>query len=78
MFVSQIIVYVGILKFQDEDSKVLMVIDQPITALLGSAEAPPALLEFAGNQYGSSMTLMDLEPSIVISVIDAVRYRYTF
>ena len=67
--------YVGVLKFQDEDSKVLMVIDQPITALLESADTPPGLIEFAGNQYGSSMTLMDLEPSIVISVIDAVRYR---
>lgn len=65
----------GILKFQDEDSKVLMVIDQPITTLLESAEAPPGLLEFAGSQYGSNMTLMDLEPAIVISVIDAVRYR---
>lgn len=67
--------YVGSLKFQDEDSKVLMVIDQPITTLLESAGAPPGLVQFAGDQYGNSMTLMDLEPAMVISVIDAVRYR---
>lgn len=55
---------------------VLMVIDKPIRNLLEDAAAPPGLLEFAGSQYGANMTLMDLEPAIVISIIDAVRYRY--
>ena len=53
----------------------LLVIDQPITELLEHAAAPVGLVEFARNQYGKDMTLMDLEPSIVISAIDAVRYR---
>ena len=61
--------------FQGDDSKVLLVIDQPITELLEHAGAPPGLTEFARTQYGGEMTLMDLEPSIVISAIDAVRYR---
>lgn len=72
---TQIIAYVGSLVFQGEDSTVLMVIDKPIQALLIDARAPPELIVFARNQYGEKMTLMDLEPSIVISVIDAVRYR---
>ena len=62
--------------FRGEDSLVLMVIDKPITNLLEESGAPPGLTEFAGKQYGVKMTLMDLEPAIVISVIDAVRYRY--
>lgn len=68
--------HVGSLVFQGEDSMVLMVIDKPIKDLLEDTGAPLGLTEFAGNQYGASMTLMDLEPAIVISVIDAVRYRY--
>jgi hypothetical protein len=53
-----------------------MVIDKPIAKLLEETGAPPGLIEFAEKQYGGEMTLMDLEPAIVISVIDAVRYRY--
>ena len=67
--------HVGSLVFQGDDSKVLLVIDQPITELLEHAAAPEELVHFARNQYGKDMTLMDLEPSIVISAIDAVRYR---
>lgn len=72
---TQIIVYVGSLVFKGDDSSVLMVIDKPIRDLLKDAAAPPGLTEFAESQYGASLTLMDLEPAIVISVIDAVRYR---
>lgn len=71
----QIITYVGSLVFQGEDSMVLMVIDKSIKDLLEDAKAPLGLIEYAGNQYGSDLTLMDLEPAMVISVIDAVRYR---
>ena len=71
----QIVTHVGSLVFQGDDSKVLLVIDQPIAELLEHAGAPAGLVEFARNQYGGDMTLMDLEPSIVISAIDAVRYR---
>ncbi|XP_045164453.2 uncharacterized protein LOC123528642 [Mercenaria mercenaria] len=72
---TQIVVYVGSLVFRGEDSMVLMVIDKPIPNLLEDASAPQGLVEFATSQYGTNMTLMDLEPAIVISVIDAVRYR---
>lgn len=72
---TQIIVHVGSLVFRGEDSMVLMVIDKPIAKLLEETGAPPGLIEFAEKQYGGEMTLMDLEPAIVISVIDAVRYR---
>ncbi|KAL4227080.1 hypothetical protein ACF0H5_015054 [Mactra antiquata] len=72
---TQIITHIGSLVFRGEDSTVLMVIDKSIKILLEDAGAPASLIDYAGSQYGDDLTLMDLEPAIVISVIDAVRYR---
>lgn len=73
---TQIICHIGQLVFKGEDSEALMVIDRPVKSLLLDSSASPCLVSYAENQYGVQMTLMDLEPAIVIGVIDAVRYRH--
>ncbi|XP_052779362.1 uncharacterized protein LOC128216745 isoform X2 [Mya arenaria] len=71
---TQIIVHVGSLVLQGEDTLVLSVIDQPLPSLLAAASAPSDFLEFAARHWGPEVTLMDLDPALIISVIDAVRY----
>jgi len=60
---------------QGEDSKVLTFIDQPVAELMEAAAAPSGLCSFAASQYGPKLTLMDLDPALIINIIDAVRYR---
>ncbi|KAL3851802.1 hypothetical protein ACJMK2_015509 [Sinanodonta woodiana] len=72
---SQVIVYVSSLVLREDEQQALLVIDQPIKMLMQKMSAPSSLIKFACSQYSDSDTLMDLDPAVVISIIDAVRYR---
>ncbi|KAK3607195.1 hypothetical protein CHS0354_008880 [Potamilus streckersoni] len=72
---SQVIVYVSSLVLQEDEQQALLVIDQPVKMLIQKTLAPYSLIKFACRHYSDSDTLMDLDPAVVISIIDAVRYR---
>ncbi|KAK6177276.1 hypothetical protein SNE40_015405 [Patella caerulea] len=72
---SVIVCHVCSLAFDGEEAVALKLIGQPIREMFTNNKFPQALLEFVKNQYKEEITLMDLDPSVAISVIDAVRYR---
>ncbi|GFO01897.1 hypothetical protein PoB_002840200 [Plakobranchus ocellatus] len=53
----------------------LKLIDMPLHVLLSQADCPRCLAQFFRSQYTQDTKLMDVDPSAVISVIDAVRYE---
>ncbi|KAK3738795.1 hypothetical protein RRG08_035675 [Elysia crispata] len=53
----------------------LKMIDMPLDVLLNQADIPKCLFQFFRSQYTVGTTLMDVDPSTVISVIDAIRYE---
>ncbi|KAH3880200.1 hypothetical protein DPMN_004109 [Dreissena polymorpha] len=75
LILAQITVYAGTLAFQGNDSQVLMIIDKPVTEMLESVGANAELVAFCKRKHGDTTTLMDVDPSLIISVIDAVRYK---
>lgn len=72
---TQVVGYISDLVVNEESKKALTEIDKPIIILLQSSEAPEGLLDFVKHELRQKTTLMDLEPSLVIKVIDAVHYR---
>ncbi|XP_064607361.1 uncharacterized protein LOC135471882 isoform X2 [Liolophura sinensis] len=58
-----------------EDSQALQAIDQPLESLLQSANVNEFLLLSMAEEYSLKKSLMDIDPVMVISIIDAVRYR---
>lgn len=57
-----------------KDSKALKDIDLSLVNLLEKAEVSPRLLQYVQQQYNHSKTLMDIDTSYFIGIIDAVRY----
>ncbi|RUS72436.1 hypothetical protein EGW08_019798 [Elysia chlorotica] len=53
----------------------LKMIDMPLDVLLNQADVPRCVAQFFRSQYTVGTTLMDVDPSSVISVIDAIRYE---
>ncbi|GFR70285.1 hypothetical protein ElyMa_005649700 [Elysia marginata] len=53
----------------------LKMINMPLDVLLNQSDIPRCLAQFFKSQYTVGTTLMDVDPSTVISVIDAVRYE---
>jgi hypothetical protein len=67
--------FISSLVLGGRDAQALSVIDKPLVKLLDISEAPYGLLAYVTTQYEDTKTLMDLDTSFLISVIDAIRYR---
>lgn len=74
----QMIGYVCSASVQGDNPKALKLINMPLKEFLQQSSIPKALCQFARDQFEESTTLMDIDPSTVISAIDAVRYKYAF
>lgn len=75
MYYLQITGHICSLVLSGEDSQALQAIDQPLESLLQSAKANDFLLLSMAEEYSLKKSLMDIDPVMVISIIDAVRYR---
>ena len=53
----------------------LNLIDQPINKMVFTTEVPPGVRDFVERQYSTTDSLMDLDPGLMVSIIDAVRYK---
>ncbi|KAI8771692.1 CAunnamed protein product [Biomphalaria glabrata] len=71
----QMIGYVCSASVQGDNPKALKLINMPLKEFLQQSSIPKALCQFARDQFEESTTLMDIDPSTVISAIDAVRYK---
>ncbi|XP_048740394.1 uncharacterized protein LOC125654473 isoform X3 [Ostrea edulis] len=74
----QVSQFISSLVFGGRDAQALSIIDKPLIKLLDVSEAPRGLLTYVKAQYEETKTLMDLDTSFLISVIDAIRYRSLF
>ncbi|XP_071081832.1 uncharacterized protein [Haliotis cracherodii] len=72
---TQIVCRVCSLAFMDEDKEAYTSIEKPVGDVLKTGQLSPALQRFFSSQYKPELTMMDFDPNIVISLIDAVRYR---
>ncbi|KAK3101788.1 hypothetical protein FSP39_006334 [Pinctada imbricata] len=68
--------YVSSLVSQGNDSLALSSIDKPLCEILDGAGAPELLLHYVEVQYKAEKTLMDTDTAFLISVVDAIRYKY--
>lgn len=75
MFVHQVTCHVCSSCVQGLDPPALKLIDMPLCQLLSRPGIPKAMYQFAKTQFDDDVTLMDVDPGTVISVIDAVRYK---
>lgn len=66
--------YVSCLVIDGKDSQALKDIDLSLVNLLEKAEVSPRLLQYVQQQYNHNKTLMDIDTSYLIGIIDAVRY----
>ncbi|CAG2240558.1 unnamed protein product [Mytilus edulis] len=71
---TKVVEYVSCLVIDGKDSKALKDIDLSLVNLLEKAEVSPRLLQYVQQQYNHSKTLMDIDTSYFIGIIDAVRY----
>ncbi|XP_041347190.1 uncharacterized protein LOC121367090 [Gigantopelta aegis] len=72
---AQIVCRVCSLALRDEDNRAYRILDRPLTDVLEEEHLSTALRQFVIKQYKPELSLMDLDPSTAISLIDAVRYR---
>ncbi|XP_033746655.1 uncharacterized protein LOC117331838 [Pecten maximus] len=70
-----IVNYLSGLVLGDQDSFALDILDHPLPFLTEKSGALPKILEFVTKQFEKSKTLMDVDPTFLISLIDAVRYK---
>ncbi|CAC5389107.1 unnamed protein product [Mytilus coruscus] len=71
---SKIVEYVSCMVIDGNDSQALKDIDLSLVSLLEKAEVSPRLLQYVQQQYNHSKTLMDIDTSYLIGIVDAVRY----
>ncbi|XP_046581590.1 LOW QUALITY PROTEIN: uncharacterized protein LOC124289041 [Haliotis rubra] len=72
---TQIVCRVCSLAFMDEDKEAYTSIEKPVADMLKTGKLSAALHRFFLSKYKPELTMMDFDPNIVISLIDAVRYR---
>ncbi|XP_067683958.1 uncharacterized protein [Haliotis asinina] len=72
---TQIVCRVCSLAFMDEDKEAYTSIEKPVADVLKAGKLSSALHRFFLSQYKPELTMMDFDPNIVISLIDAIRYR---
>ncbi|XP_060072775.1 uncharacterized protein LOC132552605 [Ylistrum balloti] len=70
-----IVNYLSGLVLGENDSFALDVLDHPLRFLTEKSGAQPGIVNFVTKQYEKSNTLMDVDPTFLISLIDAVRYK---
>ncbi|XP_069141786.1 uncharacterized protein [Argopecten irradians] len=63
------------LVLDDRDSFALDILDHPLRFLTEKSGALPKVLDFVTKHFEKSKTLMDVDPTFLISLIDAVRYK---
>ena len=53
----------------------LNLVDRPVSKITLTTEVPPGVRDFVDRQYTHSDTLMNIDPGLMVSIIDAVRYK---
>lgn len=59
-----------------KDREALNLVELPLITILQAEEVPPGIRHFVERQYQREITLMDLDPGLMVNIIDAVRYKY--
>nr|KAG5695025.1 hypothetical protein BaRGS_015849 [Batillaria attramentaria] len=72
---TQVVASVCALAVDDKYKEAVNLIDKPLSEIMQSSEVPPGLQHFVTRQYQRDDSLMDLDPGLLVSVIDAVRYK---
>ncbi|OWF41539.1 uncharacterized protein LOC110462261 [Mizuhopecten yessoensis] len=70
-----IVNYLSGLVLGDRDSFALDILDHPLRFLTEKSGALPEILDFVNKQFEKSKTLMDVDPTFLISLIDCIRYK---
>lgn len=58
-----------------KERQALNLIEEPLIKIMTSSVVPLGIQQFIKRQYQGEVTLMDLDPGLVVSIIDAVRYK---
>ena len=64
------------LAVDDKVREALNLVDRPISKITLTTEVPPGVRDFIDRQYTHRDTLMDIDPGLMVSIIDAVRYKW--
>lgn len=72
---TQVVALVCALAVDGKDRQAVDLMEKPLSEIMRSKEVPPGLQQFVTRQYQQDTTLMDMDPGLLVSVIDAVRYK---
>ncbi|KAK7102227.1 uncharacterized protein [Littorina saxatilis] len=71
---TQVVALVCALAVDGNVREALSLVDRPVSKMVLTTDVPPGIRDFVERQYSTTDTLMDIDPGLMVSIIDAVRY----